>query len=72
MEGKGGSGGAEARIQIRVGSGDGWRREARRVKEEEEWQILNAHRPLDGFLVLVLVEVGVVSLAGVFLRHRGE
>lgn len=61
-----------------MGSGDGWRRggraerEARRVKEEEEWQILDAHRPLDGFLVLVLVEVGVVSLAGVFLGRRGE
>lgn len=47
-------------------------RAARRVKEEEEWQILDAHRPLDGFLVLVLVEGGVVSLAGVFLRRRGE
>lgn len=25
------------------------------MKEEEEWQIIDAYRPLDGFLVLVLV-----------------
>lgn len=59
---------------LETDGGEGGRaeREARRVKEEEEWQILDAHRPLDGFLVLVLVEVGVVSLAGVFLGRRGE